>query len=160
MQISLILVSRFFNSAHMRFFFWSVSLTFQQQTNLWKFIVCFSYGYALFPVCAFFLHFMPELIYFLFTFHCLCFLFEEEKIGFYWKFNAFSSSFPIQCVISIVATSLLIYVSISLSLSVSLLNRFVCGFGIVSLLWARTVKILLLLLSNALYVHFFHHFIN
>lgn len=120
-------------------------------------------------------YFMPELIYF-YSFH-LFMVFEEKKIDFlfvcrYWNFNASSSSFPIQCVISIVAhTHIIIIIIISLlisfHISLSLLNRFitmyvlcVCGFGIISLLWAHTVKILLLLLSKCFVCAFFHHFIN
>lgn len=109
----------------MRFFFSSiVDISQQKNFKIYSFLwIHFVSGVRLH------FYFMPELIYFLFTFHCLCLFFfvkKRKKLIFffmckYWKFNAFSSSFPIQCVISIVAhthihnTSLLISFSISFS---------------------------------------------
>lgn len=92
-------------------------------------MVCFVSGVRLY--FYFMLH--SELIYFLISFHCLHFFSRKIKNWFfyviidrYWRFNAFSGSFPIQfeCVISIVAAykhthkhviPLLISFSISLS---------------------------------------------
>lgn len=88
--------------------------------NKWTFgnlLYAFLMDMLCFRCAPFFLHFMPELIYFLFTFHCLCFLFEEEekwillKIQCFFKFISNSMRHINR------GTSLLIYVSISLCVS-------------------------------------------